>query len=64
MLEKSGLLGTVVGSGEVKYIAPYARFQYYSTAQSRIYDPRRGGMWFERMKAAHRKDILRAAEKG
>lgn len=64
MLEKSGLLGTVVGSGEVKYIAPYARFQYYCTAQSRINAPKRGGMWFERMKAAHRKDILRAAEKG
>lgn len=64
MLEKSGTLGTVVGSGEVKYIAPYARFQYYNTAESRSYDPRRGGMWFERMKAAHKQDILRAAEKG
>ncbi len=64
MLEKSGLLGTVIGSGEVKYVAPYARFQYYSTAQTRSYDPRRGGMWFERMKAAHKQDILRAAEKG
>ena len=24
-LERSGTLGTVIGSGEVKYIAPYAR---------------------------------------
>ena len=29
MLEKSGILGTVVGSGEVIYNAPYARFLYY-----------------------------------
>ena len=63
MLEKSGVLGTVIGSGEVKYIAPYARVQYYSTAQSRSYDPRRGGMWFERMKAAHKNDILSGAGK-
>lgn len=63
MLEKSGTLGTVIGSGEVKYIAPYARFQYYNTAQTRSYDPRRGGMWFERMKAAHREDLRRAAER-
>lgn len=64
MLEKSGTLGTVIGSGEVKYIAPYARFQYYQTAQSRSYDPRRGSKWFERMKTAHKEDIQRAAEKG
>lgn len=64
MLEKSGTLGTVIGSGEVKYIAPYARFQYYQTAESRSYDSRRGAKWFERMKAAHKKDIQRAAEKG
>ncbi len=66
MLEKSGTLGTVIGSGEVKYIAPYARFQYYQTAQSRSYDPSgcRGSKWFERMKTAHKKDIQRAAEKG
>ena len=64
MLRKSGILGTVIGSGEVTYITPYARSQYYRTAQTRTYDPRRGGMWFERMKTAHKKDIQRAAEKG
>ncbi len=58
-LERSGVLGTVIGSGEVKYIAPYARAQYYNTAQSRSYDPRRGGMWFERMKTANKKQIER-----
>ena len=64
MLERSGTLGTVIGSGEVKYITLYARFQYYQTAETRSYDARRGGKWFERMKTAHKADILRAAEKG
>lgn len=64
MLEKSGILGTVIGSGEVRYIAPYARFQYYRTAQTRPYNAKRGAKWFERMKAAHKKDIKRAAERG
>ncbi|MCI8420455.1 MAG: hypothetical protein HFF79_08150 [Oscillospiraceae bacterium] len=64
MLERSGLLGTVIGSGEVQYITPYARFQYYQTARSRSYDKRRGGKWFERMKSAHKADIQRAAERG
>lgn len=64
MLEKSGTLGTVIGSGEVQYITPYARFQYYQTAQSRSYASLRGGKWFERMKTAHKADILRAAERG
>ena len=29
MLVDSGLLGTVVGSGLVQWIAPYAKYQYY-----------------------------------
>lgn len=64
MLERSGTLGTVIGSGEVKYIAPYARNQYYNTAQTRSYDAARGSKWFERMKAAHKADILNASQKG
>nr|DAU50692.1 MAG TPA: Minor capsid protein [Caudoviricetes sp.] len=58
-LEQSGTTGTVIGSGEVKYIVPYARRQYYRTARTRSYDPRRGGMWFERMKTANKTEILR-----
>lgn len=61
-LERSGTLGTVIGSGEVKYLAPYARQQYYNTLSSRSYDPRRGGLWFERMKLQWQLDILRKAE--
>lgn len=52
MLIRSGTLGTVVGSGEVAWIAPYARKQYYDTASTRTYDAKRGGHWFARMKAA------------
>lgn len=63
-LRNSGTIGTVIGSGQVKYVTPYARFQYYATAETRDYDPRRGGKWFERMKSAHKDDILRAAESG
>lgn len=63
-LVRSGTVGTVIGSGLVQYSTPYARFQYYSTAQTRSYDANRGGMWFERMKTAHKQDILRAAERG
>lgn len=63
MLEKSGKLGTKVGSGVVEYIAPYARMQYYDTAQTRPYDPNRGGKWFERMKVVEKKNILDGAKK-
>lgn len=61
MLEKSGVLGTTIGSGEVSYITPYAAAQYYGTADSRPYDSNRGAHWFERMKAAEKADILNGA---
>lgn len=38
MLEKSGILGTVVGSGEVNYIAPYAAHQYYDIQDKTAYE--------------------------
>lgn len=63
MLDKSGKLGTEIGSGEVKYIAPYSAYQYYGTAESRPYDGNRGGKWFERMKTEEKEDILKGAEK-
>ena len=63
MLQKSGILGTVIGSGEVTYVAPYAAKQYYKTAQSRPYDANRGGMWFERFKAVDKDRVLRGAAK-
>lgn len=62
-LIRTGTLGTRIGSGEVRYVAPYARRQYYDTAQTRSYDPKRGGKWFERMKIDHKDSILRGAKK-
>jgi hypothetical protein len=61
MLKLSGILGTEVGSGEVRYIAPYSARQYYKTADSRPYDPNRGAHWFERGKAVERERILQGA---
>lgn len=63
MLQKSGVLGTEIGKGEVCWIAPYARKQYYDTADSRSYDPKRGGHWFERMKADRGSEIIAGAKR-
>ncbi|WP_101698502.1 hypothetical protein [Clostridium minihomine] len=63
MLIKSGQLGTVPGSGLVRWIAPHARKQYYDTAESRPYDPQRGAFWFERMKAIYSTQIMNGAKK-
>lgn len=63
MLEKSGKLGTEIGSGEVNYIAPYAADQYYNTSETRPYDSNRGANWFERMKVDEKESILKGAEK-
>ena len=62
-LDRSGVTGTSIGSGEVNYIAPYAAQQYYKTSISRPYDPQRGAKWFERMKIDHKAEILRGAKK-
>ena len=59
VLKRSGILGTVIGSGEVKYIAPYAKKQYYENRGT----GQRGKMWFERMKVSRVKTILRGAAK-
>ena len=62
-LQKSGILGTEVGSGEVAWIAPYAHDQYYNTPRTRGYDANRGAYWFERWKASEAKRVLSAAKK-
>lgn len=61
MLQKSGTLGTTVGSGEVQYIAPYSAYQYYETKTSRRYNANRGGLWFERGKATEKERIKAGA---
>lgn len=64
MLLKSGQLGTDVGSGEVRYIAPYAQKQYYSPRKpGSSTGALRGPQWFERMKTDHGKEVVAAAKK-
>lgn len=77
-LMKTGTLGTVIGSGLVEWVAPYARYQYYGkvmvgkppkqlTDRDLTYDktknPQAGAFWFERMKADHKQDILAGARR-
>lgn len=59
VLKKSGILGTEIGSGEVSYIAPYARKQYYRNKGN----GKRGKLWFERMKQDYKDEIRRGAQK-
>lgn len=54
MLIKSGTLGTVIGSGSIEYLAPYARRQYYEHKEK--------AHWFEAMKASKKDVILKGAE--
>lgn len=53
MLIKSATLGTVIGSGEINQITPYARKQYYEHKEK--------SYWFERMKNRHKDTILKGA---
>lgn len=66
MLKMSGILGTVAGSGKVEYIAPYAKRQYYTNAghgrDGTAKGGKRGKLWFERMKANHKAEILKKAK--
>jgi Minor capsid protein len=65
MLIKSGILGTTIGSGMVKWIAPYARRQYYKGRQpgTSVFGALRGRLWFDRMKASWGATIIRGARK-
>ncbi len=82
-LKDAGIDGTKIGSGQVIWNGPYARYLYYGklmvgsngsswvrhgekkhlTDKNLTYQgaPKRGSYWFERMKAAHRKEILKGA---
>lgn len=75
-LKKSGILGTTIGSGELNYLSPYSRYQYYGKVMvgkppKRVtniplkyqFAPQRGSYWFERMKIQHKDAILKGAAK-
>lgn len=55
MMIKSATLGTVVGSGCIEYLAPYARRQYY--------EHKTKAKWFETMKASNKDIIMKGAQK-
>lgn len=55
MMIKSATLGTVIGSGSIEYLTPYARRQYY--------EHKTKAKWFETMKASHKETILKGAER-
>lgn len=67
---RSGTRGTVIGSGVVEYIAPYARDQYYNNKgkgtdglnASNGAKGLRGAFFFERMKADHGDEIEKGAK--
>ena len=64
MLKKSGILGTVIGSGEVIWIAPYAKKQYYRPGRiGSVTGALRGPQWFERMKTDHGKQLIAATKR-
>ena len=66
-LKKSGITGTVVGSGEVVYKAPHARRNYYTNRGRGKQGTQKGGLrgryWFARMKADHGGEIIAGAKK-
>jgi hypothetical protein len=55
MMIKSATLGTVIGSGSIEYLAPYARRQYYEHKEK--------ARWFETMKASKKEVIKKGASR-
>ncbi|MBQ4447424.1 MAG: minor capsid protein [Clostridia bacterium] len=64
-LMKSGQLGTVIGSGEVRYNAPYASKCYYGKHMNFSKDkhPQACAQWFEKAKAIKKKYWISGANK-
>lgn len=58
-LKRSGITGTKIGSGQVRYTAPYAKRQYYKGRVSVT----RGRKWFQRMKSEQGQAILDVAQR-
>lgn len=60
ILAKSGVLGTRIGSGEIEYIAPYAKKLYYGVniRISKSRHPLACPKWFEQSKAVNKRSWL------
>lgn len=51
-LQKSAIANTKIGSGEIKWVTPYARKQYYEYSKPAYQpNPNACGKWFEAAKA-------------
>lgn len=59
MLRDSVKLGTKIGSGKIRWIAPYAQRQYYKGSAA----GKRGRLWGQRAMANHGDEIIRGAQK-
>lgn len=59
----SGVLGTDIGSGTVKWVAPYAHRQYYldNRKTTKSINPLGGSRWFDRAMVTHKQSIIRGA---
>lgn len=62
-LEHSPIYASDIGSGLLVYATTYAAAQYYNTANTRPYDPIRGGHWADRMKADQMPALERFAQR-
>ncbi|MDE5582807.1 MAG: minor capsid protein [Ruminococcus sp.] len=58
-LKRSGITGTRIGTGIVKYTAPYAKRQYFAGKSS----GQRGRKWVKRMWLSQGKQIVKSANK-
>ncbi|MBR1713494.1 MAG: minor capsid protein [Treponema sp.] len=63
-LQKSAIINTVLGSGEIVWRTPYAREQYYGLNfdHSKSNNLNACAMWFEAAKARKEKDWIRLVE--
>lgn len=61
ILKKSVILGSRMGSGELVYVAPYAKKRYYTPSRKELTGSSgiRGSKWFQRMWAARQETIVR-----
>lgn len=58
-LKRSGITGTRIGTGVIKYTAPYAKRQYFAGKSS----GQRGRKWVKRMWLSQGKQIIKNANK-
>ena len=58
-LKRSGITGTRVGTGIIRYTAPYAKKQYFCGSSS----DQKGRKWVRRMWASKGKKVIKEAQK-